>query len=55
MVSDDKPIYPCPNCETELDFDEVDIGVGTQIGNFVCPECGWTPPPLDTEESADGV
>jgi hypothetical protein len=34
----------CPNCGAELEFDEVDIGVGTLRGNPGCPECHWTPP-----------
>ena len=33
----------CPKCDTELTYDEVDIGVGTIKGNFYCPGCGWTP------------
>jgi hypothetical protein len=33
----------CPECGAELEYDEVDIGVGTQRGNPGCPECHWTP------------
>lgn len=33
--------FPCPNCGDPLEYDEVDIGVGTQVGNFRCPACGW--------------
>lgn len=33
----------CPRCGTELEYDEVDIGVGTMKGNPGCPECHWTP------------
>ncbi len=33
----------CPHCDTELDYDEVDIGVGTMRGNYRCPVCGWSP------------
>jgi hypothetical protein len=31
----------CPNCKTECDRDEVDIGVGIQHGPWQCNECGW--------------
>lgn len=31
----------CPKCDEELDFDEVDIGVGTMQGNYHC-NCGWS-------------
>jgi len=34
----------CPNCGTPLEYDEVDIGVGTLRGNPGCPECHWVPP-----------
>lgn len=37
----------CPECGAELEYDEVDIGVGTMRGNPGCPECGWTPPRVD--------
>jgi hypothetical protein len=33
----------CPRCDAELDYDEVDIGVGTMCGNYSCPNCGWSP------------
>lgn len=33
----------CPKCGSKLDFDEVDIGVGIQRGNYGCPDCHWTP------------
>ena len=32
----------CPKCLSDLSFDEVDIGVGIQIGNLRCDYCGWT-------------
>src|SRR4029077_12630146 len=32
---------PCPNCQAELDWDEVDIGVGVQTGPAYCPSCGY--------------
>lgn len=38
---------PCPNCGEEMEYDEVDIGVGVQRGNFYCPSCGWAPKPFD--------
>ena len=34
----------CPNCGHQLEYDEVDIGVGTLRGNYWCPNCRWTPP-----------
>lgn len=33
----------CPRCGEPLDFDEVDIGVGTLRGNPGCQACFWTP------------
>jgi primosomal protein N' len=38
-------IEPCPDCGEPLDYDEVDIGVGMQRGNYGCPNCGWVPKP----------
>lgn len=35
---------PCPNCGEQLEYDEVDIGVGVLRGNPGCPNCHWTPP-----------
>lgn len=32
----------CPECNAELSYDEVDIGVGIQRGNFRCDDCGWS-------------
>jgi len=32
----------CPKCNEFLDFDEVDIGVGSQRGNYRCPNCFWS-------------
>lgn len=32
----------CPVCKEELTCDEVDIGVGTMIGNCRCDSCGWS-------------
>jgi hypothetical protein len=37
----------CPKCNSECVRDEVDIGVGTQYGPWVCMECGWREPPPD--------
>jgi hypothetical protein len=34
----------CPECGALLEYDEVDIGVGTIRRNFSCPVCGWMPP-----------
>lgn len=33
----------CPICGSELSYDEVDIGVGVQTGNYRCDCCGWYP------------
>lgn len=33
----------CPNCSGELEYDEVDIGVGVERGNYFCPDCHWSP------------
>lgn len=40
----------CPRCGEPLDFDEVDIGVGTMRGNPGCPACFWTPEKLPEED-----
>ncbi len=32
----------CPKCNEELDYDEVDIGVGLMKGNYHCEACGWS-------------
>lgn len=37
---------PCPQCGEQLDYDEVDIGVGVMRGNPGCPSCHWTPGPI---------
>lgn len=39
----------CPICKEELNYDEVEIGVGTQTGNFRCDYCGWNPDRDDKE------
>ncbi len=36
-------IERCPDCDEPLEYDEVDIGVGVQRGNYHCPACGWEP------------
>lgn len=41
---------PCPVCGAELEFDEVDVGVGVIRGNYNCPQCGWHPKPLTVED-----
>jgi hypothetical protein len=33
----------CPECGEELDYDEVDIGVGVQRDNYFCSFCYWAP------------
>ncbi len=33
----------CPTCSGPLIYDEVDIGVGTQTGDYRCDCCSWTP------------
>ena len=38
MISD-----PCPECGTQLEYDEVDVGVGTIRGNPRCDNCCWYP------------
>ena len=35
-------IPTCPDCGAPLDWDEVDIGVGVQRGNYRCTECDWS-------------
>lgn len=37
----------CPRCGSTLEYDEVDVGVGTVRGNVGCPECLWTPDIVD--------
>jgi hypothetical protein len=32
----------CPQCESILFRDAVDIGVGTLYGPFYCNNCGWS-------------
>jgi hypothetical protein len=44
----------CPNCGGELEYDEVDIGVGTLQGNPGCPSCHWTPPEPGVSEPPAG-
>ncbi len=44
----------CPECDGELEYDEVDIGVGVQRGNYHCPDCGWSPKlPDEVDEPSD--
>lgn len=33
----------CLRCGEELDYEEVDIGVGILRGNYFCSKCGWSP------------
>ena len=39
----------CPICNELLNYDEVDIGVGIQTGNYRCDRCGWCPDRDDEE------
>lgn len=32
----------CPSCQTELERDEVDVGVGVICGPWHCYGCGWS-------------
>jgi len=43
----DEPI--CPICAELLSYDEVDIGVGIQTGNYCCDCCSWYPAQDDEE------
>jgi uncharacterized Zn finger protein (UPF0148 family) len=43
----------CPDCGEPLEFDEVDIGVGVQRGNYNCPNCGWAPKQAEDEPEDD--
>ena len=40
----------CPECDADLEYDEVDIGVGVQRGNYRCPDCGWAPTTEDCDD-----
>lgn len=40
----------CPDCNEPLEYDEVDIGVGVQRGNYYCPNCGWSPKAPDVDD-----
>ncbi len=31
----------CPICNEILNYEEVDIGVGIQTGDYRCDHCGW--------------
>lgn len=37
-----KDIDKCPKCGGELEYDEVDVGVGVIKANPGCPACHWT-------------
>lgn len=48
----------CPECGADLEYDEVDIGVGIMRGNPGCRDCGWVPPKIDdifNNNDEDGV
>lgn len=40
----EKKSKTCPDCGSECDREEVDIGVGTQCGPWQCNNCGWKEP-----------
>ena len=46
----------CPACGELLNYDEVDIGVGTLYSAPWCsdPSCGWEPPKLPWQDSRAG-
>lgn len=46
----------CPRCGGQLEYDEVDVGIGTMRGNPGCPDCHWTPggdPPAPDDDPPD--
>lgn len=43
----------CPECGSDLEFDEVDIGVGVLRGNAGCPECHWAPSKIKESQKVD--
>ena len=45
-------VITCPVCASPLNYDEVDIGVGIQTGNYRCDCCGWSPEQDDEEEAS---
>lgn len=45
----------CPRCGEPLEYDEVDVGVGTVRGNPGCPSCHWTPEPADVDDETQVV
>jgi len=47
MTDDLRP--RCPTCGELLNYDEVDICVGIQTGNYRCDCCGWNPEQDDEE------
>jgi ssDNA-binding Zn-finger/Zn-ribbon topoisomerase 1 len=53
VVSAMNDVDRCPRCGEPLEYDEVDIGVGTMRGNPGCPSCHWTPPPFGLEEDVE--
>ena len=42
FTSPEGTYYYCPKCCAECVRDEVDIGVGIQVGPWRCPECGYS-------------
>ncbi len=43
----------CPKCGEELEYDEVDIGIGIQRGNPGCPNCYWIPEEIQMNDFKD--
>lgn len=45
----------CPRCGEPLEYDEVDVGVGTVRGNPGCPSCHWSPQPPDADDDTQVI
>lgn len=43
----------CPVCGAPLEYDEVDVGIGTVRGRPGCPDCHWTPDRNPREKGDD--
>jgi hypothetical protein len=50
LASDEK----CPECGEPLEYDEVDIGVGTIRGNYNCPNCLWNDQVVASDKCLNG-
>jgi hypothetical protein len=42
FTNSNEDVYYCPKCCAECVRDEVDIGVGVQVGPWRSPECGYS-------------